>query len=318
MWHDDGSGAVKSHGEADEFVVEGKAAGDSPVNARFSSALATGQYFEIEVRELKQGCFVGIATEDGFAKGYKIRGLFFGGNLSEGSSLVRQNFGDRPTKGMILGALVEYDDEAVTITFYQDGRCLGPAFVAKRLTSAEIFPVVKASSDGDRFAIRFPDTLPTGRVREPKAGSASAHFAEGNWFLKRMSVGPELGEFPLAAKMQGREVRLKVEAVGPQSFRLFSKVANTLRAQATSKEDDALKPFEGLTVGPVMSTMMMGEESVMEVEKALKDSLEQLHKWLVADGQLLMVGPAAELSLAPAGDDGGDAGGLPATEVDLP
>mmetsp|Transcript_20003 Transcript_20003/g.38430 ORF Transcript_20003/g.38430 Transcript_20003/m.38430 type:complete len:220 (-) Transcript_20003:139-798(-) len=219
---------------------------------------------------------------------------------------------------MILGALVEYTDEAVTLTFYQDGRCLGPAFIAQRLTSADIFPVVKASSDGDRFAIRFPATLPTSRAREPKGASASAHSAEGTWVLQRMSVGPELGEFPLAAKMQGREARLKIEVVGSQSFRLVAKVANTLRAQATTKEDDALRPFEGLAVGPVMSTMMMGDENVMQVEKTLCDALEQLHKWLVADGQLLLVGPTAELSLAPADDDGGDDGGLPATEVDLP
>jgi len=167
--------------------------------------------------------------------------------------------------------------------------------------------------EGERFAIRFPDMLPTSHARQLRGASASTHPEEGDWVLQRMSVGPELGEFPFAAKMKGREVRLKIEAVGEHSFRLFVKVANTLRAQAIAREDDTLKPFEGLKLGPVMSTRMMGPESMMQVEKQLSDALEELQKWMVAGGELLLAGPAAELSFARAGDDGS----LPANEVHL-
>mmetsp|Transcript_66087 Transcript_66087/g.127681 ORF Transcript_66087/g.127681 Transcript_66087/m.127681 type:complete len:159 (-) Transcript_66087:173-649(-) len=142
----------------------------------------------------------------------------------------------------------------------------------------------------------------------PSAASASAHPEAGSWVLQRMSVGPELGEIPLTEKMGGRDVRLRVETVGENSFRLGVKVVNTLRAEAISRKDDSLKPFEGLKVGPVMSTRMMGAESMMQVEQSLSGALEELQKWIVVDGKLLLVGPTAELSFAPA----------EAREVDLP
>jgi len=168
-----------------------------------------------------------------------------------------------------------------------------------------------AELEGDRLAVRIPDVLPASHARKLRGASASTHPEAGDWVLQHMSVGPELGEFPFAAKMKGRDVRLKIEAVGAHSFRLFVKVANILRAQAIARPDDTLKPFEGLKVGPVMSTRMIGPESIMQVEKTLSDALEKLQKWIVADGKLLLVGPTAELTFAPAGDVEGLTGSEP-------
>jgi len=314
MWQDDGSGAVKSPGGAEEFVVEGKApGGHSPVNARFTTALASGQYFEVEVLELgEEGCFIGVCTQNGFGQGWAIKGLFFGGNLSDGGCLVRQSFGDPFVKGMKIGTLVEYDTEAITVTFYQDARCLGPAFVAKRLSDAEVFPVVKANSDGDSFAIRFPNA-PTVRTREPKGGG-TAHPAEGSWVLEKLLVGPELGEFPLAAKMEGQGVTLNVKAVQPGSFQLSARVVNMNNLTVESMPDAALAPFERLLPGEVLSTRMMGPPGMMEAERAVSNGLATLQKWLARDGGLLLVGPAVEMCFS-SQVGGGD--GLPATEVSL-
>ena len=47
-------------------------------------------------QELSGAPFVGVASEAGFAAGYKCKGLFFGGpgNLSDGGALVRSHFGE--------------------------------------------------------------------------------------------------------------------------------------------------------------------------------------------------------------------------------
>jgi len=314
MWLDDGSGAVQPAADAPEFTIDGKAKGDAPVNARFSTCLTSGQYFEVDILELSSSCFLGVTTEASFKQGYYCKGLFFGGNLSTGSALVRQAFGERFEKGMKIGVLTEFEGSTITVTFYQDGRCLGPAFVSKRLTDKEVFPVVQASSDGDRFAIRFLESAPAVRTREPKGGGV-AHPAEGNWALQRLNVGPELGEFPLASKMEGEEVTLKVEADKPGSFHLSARVCNHLRMVTSSQPDESLAPFDKITPGPVMSTMMMGPEGMMEVESAISTGLESVHKWLAKDGTLLLVGPAVEMSFVPKVD--GEEG-LPATEVELP
>jgi len=174
-----------------------------------------------------------------------------------------------------------------------------------------------AELEREGLAIRIPDALPANNARKLRGVSVSTRPEAGEWVLQRMSVGPELGEFPFAAKMKGRDVLLKIERAGAHSFRLFVKVANVLRAQAIAREDDALKPFEGLKVGPVMSTRMMGPESIMQVEKRMADALEKLQKWMVADGKLLLVGPTAELTFARADDVEGATGSLPVKKAIL-
>jgi len=314
MWVDDGSGCVRCEAGSPEFVVEGSQPG-SPVNARWSECLASGQYFEVDILEVGDSCFLGVATEEGFDQGWKCKGLFFGGNLSNGGGLVRQAFGERFTTGMKIGVLTELEGQNITVTFYQDDRCLGPAFLSKRLTGKDVFPVVKAGFPGDRFAIRFPGSAPAERKRQPKGGGPP-HPAEGLWVLKRLSVGPELGEFPLADKMEGRAATLKVEGVAPGCFHLSGRVCNNLNVQVAAEPDKSLAPFDKLTLaGPVMSTRMMGPEGVMEVETVVCSAMESLQKWIVRDGELLLVGPTAEMCLVAKADD---SQGLPATEEVLP
>lgn len=314
MWIDDGSGCIKCEPDSPEFCVEGKPNGDSPVNARWSACLASGQYFEVDILEHAQSTFLGVATEEGFAQGYKCKGLFFGRNLSDGGGLVREGFGENFSKGMKIGVLTEFEGETIKLTFYQDGRCLGPGFASKRKTDRPVYPVVKAGHDGNRYAIRFPESAPAERTRQPKGGGA-AHPAEGTWLLKRLNVGPELGEFPLAEKMQGEGVALKIEAVAPSTFHFSGRVVNRLNTKGKSEPDESLAPFDKLTTQPVACTMMMGPEGMMETEAAVAEALGSLHKWKASDGELLLVGPTAEMFFVSKADDPDR---LPATEVELP
>jgi len=292
-WVDDGSCAVKVDGE--ECKIDGAPAG-SPANAYFGKPLSSGDYFEIDILETKQSPFIGITSSAAFAEGWKCKGLLFGGpgNLSDGSALVRGEFGEEIKKGMTVGTLLKMDSGSITVTFYQEGRCLGPAFIAKRLSDAAIFPLVHGR-DGDHFRIRFPDTVPTMESRQAKSGEA-VHPAEGTWALKQLCVGPELHEFPLAAKMEGETVMLKITETSP-TFSFSARVINNLNFVATSMADAGLAPFEKLEIpGPLISTQMMGPESMMEVETKISEGLQNLHKWLPRSDSLLMVGPATEMS----------------------
>mmetsp|Transcript_58418 Transcript_58418/g.136538 ORF Transcript_58418/g.136538 Transcript_58418/m.136538 type:complete len:316 (-) Transcript_58418:130-1077(-) len=315
MWEDDGSNMVKTAPESPmEFTIDGKPGG-SPVNALFARGLTPGQYFEIDILQSSKSAFVGVTTREGFAKGWKCKGLFFGGNLSNGGALVRGNFGDWLKTGMKIGVLTELTDKEATVTFYQDGRCLGPAFVAERESGGDVFPVVHTSGEGDRFSISFPEAAPEARERQSKDGSGR-HFAEGCWAVKRMSVGPELGEFQLESKMKGEDLHVTIESTGASTFGIGFKVANTLRMTATSAPDDSLAPFERITPkGGMMATMMMGPPELMEVEEALSQHGPSLFKWLSTDGNLMLTGQTIELELVPKSDA---PDGLPATEVKLP
>merc|ERR1719277_2435301 len=120
MWLDDGSGSVNCSTDAPEFEIVDKAKGDAPSNARCTTSLSSGQYFEIDVQELQKSCFIGVSSARGFAQGWKCKGLFFGGpgNLSSGGALVRGEYGEAITKGQKIGVLTEFPSDTVTVTFY--------------------------------------------------------------------------------------------------------------------------------------------------------------------------------------------------------
>jgi len=294
-WMDDGSAAIKAAGESlMECQIQGAPSG-SPANAYFSKQLASGDYFEVDILETGDSSpFVGVTSSAAFGQGWKCKGLLFGGpgNLSNGGALVCGEFGEELRKGMTIGVLVKMDAGSITVVFYQDGRCLGLAFDAKRFSDAAVYPLLHAGN-GDHFRIRFPDSLPATEVRQAKDGE---HPADGTWALEQLFVGPELHEFPLAAKMQGETVRLKVTVSLPKIM-CSARLVNQLSFEATSTAEASLAPFEKLEdLGPVMSTKMMGPENMMEVETKISEGLSTLYKWLPRSDRLLLVGPAIEMS----------------------
>lgn len=332
-WHDDGSDSIKA--EANEFTVSGKKSSGTPSNARFGTAVTPESgYFEVEVLDLgADSCFIGVGTEEGFKEGWRCKGLFFGGpgNTSSGGALVKGSYGDAITKGMKVGVLVEFIDEPekkVHVTFYQDGRCLGPAFSSKRCDpAADVYPVVHTNSEGDRFKITFPTSTPSEarRTREPKPKEQGSHDAEGTWTVVALRVGPELHDFPLEAKdFDDKLVPVVVTLqVGPDGaekgrFRLSCKVGNTLNLRIAAS-GEVVEGFEKISnVGALMSTMMMTPFNV--VEQQFAGFLEALQKWHVGKDdkgvmKLLLrdtAGAEMELAFSP------DVGPPVATDVDLP
>jgi len=322
VWADDGSAAVRAGAAPREFYVEGKGPGDSPVNARWTQALGAGSYFEIEVKDLQphSSCKVGVATEHGFAAGYRCKGLFFNGNLTNGSAGLKFGFGKTPSSGMVLGVKLELAEDKATVTFYQDGLCLGPGFVSKRMNpQAPIFPVVIAGSNGDRFSIRVLSEVPAAIRGEGSNGRSQEHPAIGDWELKSLMLGPELGHFPLSSKMEGQKVTCRVqpaEEKGEGFFSFIFKIGNTVRFGVQSSRDDRLHPLHALKpICPGSSTMMMPPPGMQEVEQKVIQSMESIYKWLAAEGQpMLLVGPTFEMSFEPS--SGAEAG--PITNIDLP
>jgi len=317
MWKDDGSGAVSPGASASEFVVSGAEAG-TPTNALFDQSLSSGQYFEVKVLACASSPFVGVTTEAGFGKGWKCKGLFFGGpgNLSSGGALAQGEFGDEVKEGMTIGVHVEYTSELVNVTFYQNARCLGPSFTAPRLSTTPIFPVVHTSDDGDRFSIAFPAEAPVKREREAKGGG-KLHPACDAWMLESMTS--EGAVVDVGAKMPaGERVELKVDAVGAPAdniFLLMFKVCNTLRVQVTMTPDPGPPHSQEIKeCGPVMATRMAGPPEMMEVETTVETLIASLKSWQVDSGKLRFLSKDGQMVFCKS--DGEDS--LPVKNVDLP
>lgn len=118
----------------------------------------------------------------------------------------------------------------------------------------------------------------------------------GHWTLERMSLGPELFEFPLSSKMGDDKISLRVDDRGSGSLRLHAQVVNTLLFTASAAESPALRPFQALHIKPGFSTNMMGPQGEIEAETNFARGLAAADRWYARDGQLLVAGPAIELS----------------------
>jgi hypothetical protein len=187
----------------------------------------------------------------------------------------------------------------IVVTFYQDGRCLGPAFRTAVNVGEDIFPVVRANDKGDHFSIQWCPP-PAHRTRQAVPIAVDVHPAEGSWILQKLFVGPELGEFPLADNMAGEYVRMKITRSGilPGTFDFSVKVCNNISIQGVSSSDPSLENFEGLNCGEGMSTMMMGPPGMMEVEQQILKGFRVLQKWIAENGFLLLNGPTVEMEFA--------------------
>mmetsp|Transcript_35174 Transcript_35174/g.81065 ORF Transcript_35174/g.81065 Transcript_35174/m.81065 type:complete len:383 (+) Transcript_35174:41-1189(+) len=296
-WRDDGSDAVKNLPDG-VFTISGQQSLGSPVNALCTTSLSSGQYFEVTCQELsRDGPFIGVGKLEFFGRGYTCRGLLFGGpgNLSNGASALKTQFGVSVRKGSVIGILVEMTDDVLILTVYQNGRCLGPAFEARRSEPSRIFPLVQAKRDGDTFRIDFKPA-PASRSREPEGQRSGV---EGVWQITQLLLGPELREYPLRVECP---VSLRVQGTGTDQFDITVKAVNTMNFFATSQPDPVLAPFDALTVRPGLSTQVMGPEALLDVESQISGGLKVARKWILSRGTLLISGPSVELSCCAAAD----------------
>lgn len=288
-----------------QIVDEEEKKGGSKCNALCEVGFSSGtEYFEIEVVE-GSGAFIGVSTKAGFAEGYKIKGLFFGGpgNLSNGSAGLRTQFGQEVKPGSVIGVTLDLTDEkTVGITFWEGDTCLGEAFKdCAREPGAMVFPAVCASHSGDRFKLSLKRN-----PRKPKL--VTPHPAVGCWDLQRLVVDGELVNLDAALTIKGKGKGKGYAAEGEESkgnivmaitsrdmklFKISLRLANTLMTSVvvTTGADGT----EELKVGMVAGTMVMAPPPLMDLEQRFCKALPLITSWAITDSRLDLRGEAVEM-----------------------
>lgn len=288
-----------------QIVDEEEKKGGSKCNALCEVGFSSGtEYFEVEVVE-GSGAFIGVSTKAGFAEGYKIKGLFFGGpgNLSNGSAGLRTQFGQEVKPGSVIGVTLDLTDEkTVGITFWEGDTCLGEAFKdCAREPGAMVFPAVCASHSGDRFKLSLKRN-----PRKPKL--VTPHPAVGCWDLQRLVVDGELVNLDAALTIKGKGKGKGYAAEGEESkgnivmaitsrdmklFKISLRLANTLMTSVvvTTGADGT----EELKVGMVAGTMIMAPPPLMDLEQRFCKALPLITSWAIADSRLDLRGEAVEM-----------------------
>jgi len=251
-------------------------------------------YFTAKVKELKDGSLgIGIVKNDEFKSGWKCKGMFYNGNLTNGSAALLTGFGDFIKCGDEVGVLVNRDG-GIKLIIYLNGRCLGCAF--KIIDDGnEYYPCLHI--DGDA-AVDFTFTTETSKFPTIKhrQGCNYDDGYSGDWRIKHVMSGPELHEYPLNEPT--KNVILSMNVVKPCHYNLSIKVGNSLRTNmhVVGRDD----PFDKVEIRAVMSTMMMPSPEQFELERLLSSSLPTIHKTIVSkddssNEQLILNGPTIEL-----------------------
>jgi hypothetical protein len=313
-WVGDGSGDGTIHVDGTVITVASATQG-SPFNVLDDVNLDdddnnVAYYFEGTITELDGSFSFGVIAKDEVAPGYKARGVFYNGNLTNGSAALRTGFGKYIQVGDTVGVL--YDATATTtssssnqVYFYVNGQCLGLAFDIPS-SNKQYLPCLHVTGTA-KINIAVPETLPTKRDRDASPSGNDPY--QGEWKLNKAFYGPELGKFPLP---DNHNIIASFEEVQDAAsstvvYRFGIKVGNSMGTDITLTGKKFEGGFDEVTIGPIRSTMMMPPPELQPVEfELIGKGLPVVNKMIVTtnedDGQknlLLMQGPTIELELVP-------------------
>mmetsp|Transcript_13102 Transcript_13102/g.28425 ORF Transcript_13102/g.28425 Transcript_13102/m.28425 type:complete len:321 (+) Transcript_13102:138-1100(+) len=267
----------------------------TPYNVRLDSSTLTptdNLYYEVElVGECEGNLAVGLVTSTEFQPGWKSRGMFYNGNVTNGSAGLRIGFGDHPKKsGDRVGVYLLRNGSECRVVYYINGRCLGAGFAVTSSADTTFYPCLHLDGRGT-VNYSAPASFPTTTDRE------SATFGDaysGEWVLSKAQTGPELHDLPLP---EDAKIVLSFALVEPNAYRLSIKVANTFNTSV--KLVGKMESFDKIEIGPAMATRMMPPPPLQPVESFVEQGLSTLYKMIVSEtGSLVMTGPAAEMICA--------------------
>jgi hypothetical protein len=248
-------------------------------------------YFEAKIAELDGNLSVGVAKLEEFQRGgWGSRGMFYNGNVTNGSAGLIIGFGDSPKQGDTVGVRVSRDEDGgVQVVNYINGRCLGTAFhLQDNKDTTHFLPCFHVSGNAT-VVYNAPEHLPPVTNRE---NLQPGDKYLGDWKLEQAFAGPELGQYPIPENL---DVLLSFSAGRQNStYDLSVKVGNNMNTSLniTGKSEG----FDTIQVSPdIRSTMMMPPPPVYDMEKFVLQSLPTFHKMIFTpDGLLILTAVAAE------------------------
>jgi hypothetical protein len=274
---DGGGGEIQQEGPSLTLTAAKQGA---PLNVRYDDVTTTDDWcFEVVLVRVPKNSnvSVGIVNKDEMGPGWKTRGMFYNGNLTNGSGALITSFGPHLKEGDTVGVTVTNHNKEVT--FFYDGRCLGTGFSLEE--SKTYCPCVCVSGTAQIY-FSIPATLPSEKDREREAQGIV-----GDWKLtEAVSESGSPVQVP-----QGRDLIMTMHT-GPneKEYDLSMRVGNILRTHVTLEGGGTVK------VGMVMSTMMSPPPELREIESFISSSLPKVQSMkhdnetlVLSGGELKMV-----------------------------
>lgn len=228
----------------------------TPFNIRLDLETALPDfYFQVFIDEMTDSLSVGIVTPSEFQPGWKTKGMFYNGNLTNGSAALAVSWGPRFGIGDSVGVRVITSSENVEVTFYKNGKSLGAGFIIENVAAQPYCPCL--SVDGDaKLKIEIPEELP------PQELFVEDDIAlPGPW--KLVEAHTEKGA---RLSMPGCPATLELSR-DQTTVNFAFKVGNPIDGSARILADAG----SSLTIkmGPMMSGQMMVPPALREIESLI-------------------------------------------------
>ncbi|GBG30178.1 Ran-binding protein 9 [Hondaea fermentalgiana] len=286
-WLGEETGLVKAR--ANEAWVETKPKQSTRMNAMWkegrglSPSLPDAQYFEFTIAEAPEGASmpvsIGLTDEKNFGAGWSFKGLSYGGNLSDGSSLLAQGFGPSLKQGDVVGLraeMVERKNKRHDLEVYisVNGEGLGKAFSIDEfevINVGPLYPTVGFSTGPAKVVIERK-SAPSAEDLSRPSSSQTRESVHGAWVAPAASiVGEDTDELPpVVIKVVANEANLGVQA----------KVANSISSEVS------LEAPHKSTGSPAISTKMMPPPKVLALEERVAEVITSIQNLELVDGQL--------------------------------
>lgn len=209
-------------------------------------------YFQVLIQEMTESLSVGIVKPGEFQPGWNIAGMFYNGNLTNGSAALSVNWGPRFGSGDSVGVRVITTSENVEVIFYKNGKSLGTGFVIENQSSQIYCPCLSIVGDA-KLRFEIPEELPP-----PELYVTEDLAMAGPWKLVKAVY-----DDGTAVTMPGRPATMELWR-DQATLKFAFKVGNPISGSATILDEHG----DTLTIkmGSMITGLMMTPPVLREVE----------------------------------------------------
>ena len=225
----------------------------TPFNIRLDLQSAKPDYyFQVLVQEITGSLSVGIVKPGEFQPGWKIAGLFYNGNLTNGFAALAVNWGPRFTVGDSVGVRVITTSENVEVIFYKNGKSLGTGFVIENQSSQIYCPCLSVVGN-TKLRFEIPEILPPQEL----------HVTEDLAMAGPWKLVEALHDDGTALTMPGRPATLEISR-DQETLRFAFKAGNPISGSAKILDEHG----DTLTIkmGSMITGLMMTPPVLREIE----------------------------------------------------
>jgi len=230
--------------------------------------------FKVHVIESGKSGLVwcGLTTQQCFGSGWKLKGLMYGGNTSDGGGLLRSSFGPSLEQGDVFDVLCVIENRTMSVYFKVNGDGLGKAFEIdlNNASQSSFHPALSFSSGPARVSLTMDgDADIDSYIRKPISIRSSI---AGEWAVEGGAI-----------VKNGHSLPNVVLVVDTSTWSVSARVANSMTVKISETA-----PHRSL--GGPMTTMMMPPEYLQELETSVSQMLSSIEDLvLLTDSNRLQI-----------------------------